>query len=247
MITPTPRKLRELLALLLLNANRVVVADDLVEQMWNSAPPRTAKTALQVYICRLRRHLSVHEGSAERDASTRLVTAPSGYILAVQEHELDLARFEALCSAARRAECAGDIERASLLFGRALGLWRGPALADITGPAELNAEAGRLNEARLAAQEQHIAMDLLLGRYGTTIPRLTELIKRQPLREGLHEQLMIAQYHCGRTAEALETYRAVRSALVEELGLEPGARLKSLQQAILNRDPALETRLTPAL
>jgi DNA-binding SARP family transcriptional activator len=127
-----------------------------------------------------------------------------------------------------------------------MGTWRGPALADVRDVAELDARAQCLNEARTSVEEQHIALQMLLNRHGDAIPRLTDLIKQHPLRESLYGHLMLAQYRCGRTAESLETYTRFRRVLVEEIGLEPGARLQSLHRAILNRDPALESGLTLA-
>ncbi|MFI2029806.1 AfsR/SARP family transcriptional regulator [Streptomyces buecherae] len=171
------------------------------------------------------------------------MTEPSGYALLVAEGDLDLSRFEALRSRARAAERAGDLECASALFGQALEVWRGPALADVRALAELNTEAERLDEARMRVQEQHVATDLLLDRHWDAVPRLTELTKQHPLRESLHEHLILAQYRCGRTAESLETYTKIRGDLVRQIGMEPGVRLQSLHRAILNRDPVLDTGL----
>ncbi|MGP3971438.1 AfsR/SARP family transcriptional regulator [Streptomyces sp. 6N223] len=243
-ITPSALKLRELLALLLLNANHVVVADHLVEQLWDAAPPRTARAALQVYVSKLRGHLAQHrEGQRDRDQHARLVTESSGYALVLQGDEFDAGQFEALRRRAVIAEDAGDLKRAAALLGQALNLWRGPAMADVRSLSELDAGAERFNEARISAQEHHIAIELRLDRHQEAIPRLTELIKQHPLRESLYRHLMLAQYRCGRTAESLSTYKRIRSLLVSEIGMEPGARLHSLHQAILNRDPALETSL----
>ncbi|GAB2875289.1 AfsR/SARP family transcriptional regulator [Streptomyces mayteni] len=241
-ITPSALKHRELLALLMLNANHVVVTDHLIEQLWNAAPPRTARTALQVYVSRLRGHLTRHqEGQRGQGAYPRLVTESSGYALVLEGDELDATQFEALRRRAAIAEGAGDLTRAAALLGQALELWRGPALADVRGLPEIAAGAERLNEDRILAQEYRIALELRLDRHQDALPRLTELVTQHPLREGLYGHLMLAQYRCGRTVEALATYMRIRSLLVSEIGLEPGANLRSLHQAILNRDPALET------
>lgn len=231
-VTPRPLKLRGLLGILMLNANRTVVADQLVDQLWDSRPPENGKTVLQIYISRLRGHLG---------ARGLLVTEPSGYSLRTEGHEADLQRFEALSARARAEESAGCPERASALFKAALSQWKGRALADIRGASGLEAAASRLDEARILAQERYVSIELRLNRHVDMIAELTELTAHHPLHEALHERLMLAQYRSGRTADSLDTYRRIRTALVRELGLEPNVRLQLLHKSILNRDPVLES------
>jgi DNA-binding SARP family transcriptional activator len=211
-------KQRALLAVLALNAGRVVSAERLIDELWGDAPPATAATALQVYISRLRKSLG------ER----AIVTREPGYLV---EGDVDVRRFEELVAAARRSEPA----RAAQLLSEALGLWRGAALSD----CELPLEAARLEEQRLTALEQRIEADLASGRSSELVGELESLVAEHPLREPFRAQLMLALYRAGRQAEALDSYRAARSTLSNELGIEPSPRLKQLEQAILRQDDSL--------
>lgn len=237
-ITPRPLKLRALLALLLLNADRTVVADRLVDQLWDGVPPRTARTALQVYVSRLRAHFAVH--CDEQQARRLLVTEPSGYALALDGHLLDLHMFQGLTARAHDLEAAGDPAAACEALKAALAAWTGPALDDVRSVAALGVSALQLDEARGAALEHQIGLNLQLARHVDAIGALTELIARHPLRERLHGHLMLAQYRSGRTADSLDTYQRLRGAMVAELGLEPSERLQLLHQSILRRDPRLD-------
>jgi predicted ATPase/DNA-binding SARP family transcriptional activator len=219
-------KQRALLALLLLNANRVVSRERLIDDLWGDKPPETAVTSVQVYVSRLRKLLP----------EDTLVTRPPGYALEVEPDALDLQRFERLVAEARRA----DPERASLLLREALELWRGPALAEFAGEPFALAEVGRLDDLRLAALEERIEADLTLGRHAELTGELEALIAANPHRERLCGQLMLALYRSGRQAEALEAYRQARDAL-DDLGIEPSEYLRTLEKAILTHDPALET------
>jgi DNA-binding SARP family transcriptional activator len=218
-------KQRALLALLLLNANRVVARERLVDELWGEQPPETAVESLQVYVSRLRKVLP--KGA--------LVTRPPGYALEVDPEAIDLQRFERLVAEAREAEPA----QASRLLAEALALWRGPPLAEFS---ELfaQAESRRLEERHLAALEQHIAADLELGRHAEVVSELEGLVLDHPLRENLRGLQMLALYRAGRQADALAAYQAARAALVDELGLDPGQSLQRLEQAILRHDPSLD-------
>jgi DNA-binding SARP family transcriptional activator len=219
-------KQRSLLAILLLHANQLVSSDRLIDQLWGSAPPRTAAKSVQVYVSRLRKLFG----------DRRLATRPPGYVLHVEPSELDLAQFEQLAGEARRAAP----ESAARKLREALALWRGPALADLAYESFAQIEIARLEEMRLAVLEQRIEADLALGRHGELAGELEALVTRFPLRERLRCQLMLALYRSARQAEALEAYRAARRELSEELGLEPSEELKRLEQAILCQDAALE-------
>jgi DNA-binding SARP family transcriptional activator len=226
---------RALLALLLLNANEVVSSDRLIDELWGECPPATVAKALQVYISRLRKALG----------PDRIVTVSPGYSLRLGPDELDLHRFERLSEQGRRALERGDARGARELLGAALALWRGAALADLAYERFAQLEAARLDELRLAALEARGEADLTLGRHGEVTGELERLVAEYPLRERLRGQLMLALYRSGRQAEALEVYRMGREALVEELGLEPGAALRELEGAILNQDAALEAPSAP--
>jgi DNA-binding SARP family transcriptional activator/tetratricopeptide (TPR) repeat protein len=224
---------RELLAVLLLNANRVVSVDRLVEHLWGTEPPATARALLQGCVAGLRRALRNAEPGDQR-----LQTVAPGYRLRLVPGELDLDRFEEL------AEAAGaepDPSRAAELMAEALGLWRGPAL-DGVRLTEVQAEVARLEERRLSALEQRVDLDLELGRHTTLIPELRVLVREHPFRERLWAQLMAALHRADRRAEALDAYRELRHTLVEQLGVEPGAAVRELHRTIL----AEPTELAPA-
>ena len=212
-------KQRALLAVLLLNANRVVSSDLLVESLWESQQPEKAQKALHVLVSQLRKTVG----------GERIVTRPPGYLLCVEEGELDLDRFQRLVA-------EGGVEQLTA----ALALWRGPPLAEFAYERFAQPEIARLEELRLATLEQRIEADLELGRHAELVGELESLVQEHPLRERLRAQLMLALYRSGRQAEAVAAYQAARRALVEELGLEPGRELRELEQSILRQDPALE-------
>jgi predicted ATPase/DNA-binding SARP family transcriptional activator len=215
------RKHRALLALLLLNANRVVPVDSLVAALWDDEPPDSARKALQVYVSQVRKTIG----------KDRIATRPPGYLLHVERDELDLERFERL-----RAE--GELDEA-------LALWRGPPLSDFADDRFAQGERARLDELRLATLEERIERDLAAGRHRDLIGELDALSAEHPLRERLRAQQMLALYRSDRQADALDVYQHARAALVDELGIEPGAALRDLQQAILNQDPALDPQAPP--
>src|SRR6266516_5999495 len=221
---------RALLALLLLDPNRVVSRDRLIDELWHTDPPETAPTALQVYVSQLRKALG-------RDL---ILTQPPGYLIRVRDGELDLHRFERLVATARAEEPV----QAARLLREGLALWRGAPLAEL-GDSFARVERARLEEQRLAALEQRIEAELALGRHAEMVPELEGLVRKQPLRERLRGQLMLVLYRCGRQADALEVYRSGRRLLDEELGLEPDGALQRLEKAILNHDPSLEAPVAP--
>ena len=219
------RQPRIVLAVLLLNANRVVSRDRLVDAIWGDDPPERAANALQVYVSQLRKALG-------RDV---IVTQQRGYTVSLADGRLDLDRFESLSAEARTSEP----EEAAAGLRAALHLWRGPALADLDDVPFLDPERHRLEELRIGAIEDRIEADLELGDHARLVPELETLVREHPLRERLRGQLMLALYRSGRQAEALDVYRSVRQLLLDELGLEPGETLKRLERAILEQDAAL--------
>jgi DNA-binding SARP family transcriptional activator/tetratricopeptide (TPR) repeat protein len=221
---------RALLTLLIQHASEVVSTDALVDALWVGRPPATAVKILQVYVSRLRKQLP----------PDRLVTKPPGYLLRVEPDELDSKRFERLAQAGRQALEGGRHTEGAETLREALGLWRGPPLADCTFEPFAQAEIARLTELRVTALEDRIEADLTLGRHSALVGELEALVSQHPLRERLHGQRMLALYRCGRQAEALGAYRRMRAQLVEELGLEPGKSLQDLERAILRQDPSLE-------
>ncbi|MFI2641569.1 BTAD domain-containing putative transcriptional regulator [Streptomyces sp. NPDC018610] len=236
-ITPQPAKIRSLTALLCVKAGAVVSRDFLFDALWAGNPPRTARTALQVYVSKLRKHLDEHGGFADR-----LVTRPHGYALELETVELDLRQFESLAGRAKAAQAAGHADEALSCWQAACGLWRGPALADLRGQSVFDNLARQLDEKRIDALEQRIALELDLGRNSGVVSELYGLVAEYPLWENVHAQLMLALYRSGRVAEALQVYHKIRDALVRELGLEPGERIQRLHRAVLVRDPQLDPR-----
>ena len=218
------QKQRVLLAVLLLDANRVVSRDRLIEALWEDHPPDSAEKALQVYISNLRKRLG-------RD---RIVTKAPGYAIHVEPGELDVDVFERLVD-----------EGGRLRLAEAFELWRGPPLAEFADRRFALSEIGRLEERRVAVLEERIGADLALGRQAELIPELESLVAEHPLRERLRALLMLALYRNGRQAEALDVYQEARRALVEELGIEPGRELRELHRTILNQDPVLELGSEP--
>jgi DNA-binding SARP family transcriptional activator len=222
-------KPRALLALLLLNRNRVVPTERLVDELWGEEPPARATKALQVYVSQLRKALGPE----------RLVTRPPGYELRVDEGEFDVARFESLAAAAREQLSAGNARAAAKGLRDALELWRGPALREFRAEPFAELAAARLEDQRLAAVEDRIKAELDSGETARVIPELEELVAAEPLRERPRELLMLALYRAGRQADALDLYRRTRDLFVNELGIEPGPGLRELEQAVLRQDTAL--------
>ncbi len=220
------------LAVLLLEANRVVPVSKLVEALWDDNPPATAKGQVQIAVSALRRLL------ADSGDGGAIATRSPGYLIRLPDDALDLRRFESLTAGGAAAAAQARLEEAAQKLRAALALWRGQAAAGIDSRV-VQAAAVRLNESRLAVWEDCIDLELRLGLHHGLIAELTELVAGHPLRERLRGQLMLALYRSGRQAEALEVFRDARSVLNEELGLDPGAELQALERAILAGDPAL--------
>lgn len=230
-------KQRALLAILLLRANRVVSADQLIEALWGDETPQGATNALHAYVSRVRKILG----------ENRIVTRAPGYVIEAKPSELDLERFRRLAEAGRRALVEGNPPDAASRLGAALALWRGPPLAEFAFEPFAQGEIARLEEQRMAALEDRIEAELRLRRDHDLVAELESLVAEHPLRERLRRQLMLALYRCGRQAEALETYQRGRRVLVEELGIEPSPLLQRLQAGILQQDPSLDLPEPPPL
>jgi DNA-binding SARP family transcriptional activator/tetratricopeptide (TPR) repeat protein len=209
-------KQRALLALLLIEANRVVSIERLIGVLWEGEPTETAGKALQVYVSQLRKLVG----------RERVQTKAPGYLLRVDDDELDLTRFQQLQKDGRLEE--------------ALALWRGPPLAEFAALRSLQGDAARLEELRLACLEEHVEQELAAGRHVELVGELDTLVRAQPLRQRLRGQQMLALYRAGRDVDALAAYTDLRTGLVDELGIEPRRELRELQLAILNQDPLLD-------
>jgi predicted ATPase/class 3 adenylate cyclase/DNA-binding winged helix-turn-helix (wHTH) protein len=228
-------KQRALLALLLLHANETLTTDRLIEDLWGERPPPTAAKNVQMHVSRLRKAL------ATGAAGGLVVTRERGYALELDPERLDSNRFEALLADGRTELAAGHPERALAALEEALALWRGEPLADLAYEPFAQGEIARLEDLHVGALEQMIEAKLALGRHSEVIAQLEALIEAHPYREGPRAQLMLALYRCDRQADALQAYQDARRALVEELGIEPGERLRDLERAVLAQDPTLAT------
>lgn len=223
-------KQRATLAILLLNANRVVSVDRFADSLYRGAPPVTAVTQVQRQVSELRKIVG----------QSAIETRAPGYVLHVPADRFDLGRFERLAEDGSAALARGDPERAGTLLRAALALWRGDPLADLAYEPFAQTSIARLMEVRLATIEQRIEADLQLGRHATLVAELEALVAEDPAREGFRAQLMLALYRSGRQAEALDAYRQGRDELVSRFGIEPAPALRGLEQAILRQDPQLE-------
>lgn len=217
-------KQRALLAVLLLEAGRVVSTDRLVDALWSGEPPATAVASLQNFVSQLRKALGAET----------IETRPPGYLIRIDADQLDLARVRRLVDEAR----ASDPSRRARLLGEALGLWRGEPLSELAYESFAQAEIARLAELRLALVEERTEAELALGRHAELVGDLDVLVREHPLRERLRGQLMLALYRSGRQADALAVYRAGRTALVETLGVEPSPLLQQLHASILRQEAA---------
>ena len=223
-------KPRTLLAALLLQPDRLVPTDTLVEALWGEHPPPTAIKTVQKYLSTLRQQLG-----------EVLATGSGGYLLTIGDHQLDSRRFETLLTTARSSEP----EAALTAYEEALDLWRGDPFPELVDSQVGIAERARLIERRLAATEALADTELALGRLDRVVGRLEQQVTLHPLRERLWELLMLALYRSGRQAEALRTFQKVRRLLGEELGIDPSLELQKLENRILTQDPDLDARPAP--
>lgn len=227
-------KQRAVLAHLLIRPNEVVPAEFLVDEVWGEEPPERVRNVVQTYVSRLRKILG-HD---------RILSHPPGYRLRVDPSELDAARFDALLRDAKKAS-AVDPMIAVGTFDDALSLWRGPALADLADQPSLLAEAARLDDLRLEAQEDRIDALLACGINARAIGELEVLVDRHPLRERLWTLLMLALYRGGRQAESLQAFQRAREILADELGIDPSPELARLHERVLKQDSGLDLRGEP--
>jgi DNA-binding SARP family transcriptional activator/ABC-type branched-subunit amino acid transport system substrate-binding protein len=230
-------KQRAVLVILLLHRGEVVSTDRLIDELWEERPPATAAKTVQVYVSNLRKALG----------NGLLVTQGRGYLLRTTPGQLDLDRFDALVGEARRALRDGKARDGSDRFREALTLWRGRALEDFAYEGFAQSARAQLEEQRLAALEDRIDADLALGEHAALVSELESLVREHPLRERLHQQLLLALYRSGRQADALEHYQSARRALIDQLGIEPGPALRELERSILAQDPSLEPPPRPAV
>jgi predicted ATPase/DNA-binding SARP family transcriptional activator len=237
-------KQRALLAILVIEANRVVPAARLIELLWGDEPSETAANTLQVGISHLRKLL---EPTHARGTPYQvLLTEAPGYMLRLAPERLDFHRFEQLRQEARQATLRGRPDTAAVVLRDALALWHGSPLIDLKDEPFTAAQAARLSEMRLQAIEDRIEADLVLGQESDVVAELETLVADYPLRERLRGQFMIALYRCGRQADASDVFHKTRAALIDQVGMEPGPELQRLFKAILRQDPSLDLAVETA-
>ncbi len=222
-------KWRSVLAALLIHPGQIVPADVLINEVWGDGPPAKATNLISIYVLRLRRLLDDTD-------STLLVTRAPGYQLRLGSTDTDAQLFETMVRDGRRALAAGDPQDAASQLAEALMLWHGSPLADVPPTPLVEAEAERLAELRLDAVELRITAELACGSHAQVVPELRRLLADHPLREGLWLLLMRALGGAGRHAEALDAYGQARSAIADELGVDPGAELRQLYADMLAQD-----------
>ncbi|TDC61064.1 activator protein [Micromonospora sp. KC207] len=235
MITPTALRQRLLLTRLCVDAGRLVSTDQLLSALWPDEQPRDSCTALHVNISRLRKYLA----NTGADPGT-VVTAPGGYAINLERHQLDVHDFRDLVAQARKSDRERRMESAIRQLRQALSLWRGDPFRDLRKSVTLACAATAFEEERNAVHERLIQLELSLGRHHQIIGELHELTVRHPTWETVHAQLMIALYRGGRTAESLTVYEAIRRRLVADFGIEPSGALKRIHLAVLRQDNQLE-------
>lgn len=223
-------KQRAVLTALLLDANNDVPIDRLTRFVWDGHPPVTAQTTIQSYIYRLRQLL-------RPIANAGLVTSSDSYLLHVNPADIDLWQFRQLVDQAREKAELGDLYAAVPDLRRAVGIWRGNALAGVPGEA-IRQEARLLEGERIAACEKLFSAEISLGNHREIIPELQKVVSGHPFHEALRAQLMLALYASGRQAEALQHYALIRRRLREDLGIDPGPELQELHRTILEQVPA---------
>src|SRR3954452_4422915 len=229
-----PPKQRAVLARLAFDANRTLRLETLLDDVWGDNLPRSAPKMVHIYISQLRKVLP----------DGRLRTEGGGYRLVLEDGERDVDQVGQLRAAARDAQAGGEPAVAAARLAEALALWRGPALGDLSGPFA-ERERARLEDLRLACQEERIAADIDAGTQDEVIGELEALIGRYPLRERPRALLMVALYRAGRQAEALEAFQRFRRTLDEELGLEASEALRELQGATLRQELAASVAPAP--
>ncbi len=223
------RKMRGVLAALVLHADRVVLTERLVAALWGEQPPGTA-------VAQVHKHVSELRGLLGQEC---IVRHGGGYRLHIGSNTVDLAKFDEITRSARAMWSAGDAEQAAEQIGTALALWRGDPIADATDEL-IRIEAPALQERRITALLDWIEMMFVLERHGELVGQLHSLVAQNPFHEKLRGHLMLALYRSGRVAEALAVYRDGRTCLAEELGLDPGSGLQALHGAMLDGDASLE-------
>jgi len=227
----TPKQ-RAVLAVLVVNANRPVDIDTLIGAAWNQRPPAGARATLHAYISNLRRLMS----GAGIDRA-RLASAPPGYRLSIGQNQYDLGRFRSQKDAGLHAAAAAQFEQASRYMSDALAQWRGPFLEDLRDFQFVETLATAFDEEKVVAHSAHVEAQIACGRPDAVITELETLIAEHAYREPLWAQLITAYYLAGRQSDALDAYLRLKSRLAEDLGIDPGPKLRELYEQVLRQEP----------
>lgn len=232
-IVPAAAKPRQMLALLALSPGSMINVSVLRQELWAEHPPRSASTTLQTYIRQLRVCITAALVPG-KDPKQVLCTHSTGYTLRAHCVSADMIEFERLAQAGRAAAEDGDHYRASVMFGRALALWRGTALADVRHGCQLGLKAASLEEAKLSVHQRRIDADLALGRHIDLLAELNTLVVEHPTNEHFCASRMAALYNAGYIERALQEFHRLRTALRTDLGMEPTPMLQRFHLALLS-------------
>lgn len=228
----TPKQ-RAVLAMLLINRNRPVATDTLIEAAWEQFPPPDPRTSLHSYVSNLRKLLA----NIGVDSRTALASAPPGYRLSVPENDCDIGRFALSKNAGVQAAAAGKFEQASEHLTAALSEWRGPVLEDLRDFQFVDTFATALTEDKMLAHTAFTEAEIACGRSHAVIGELESLTSDHPYREPLWAQLITAYYLAERQSDALEAYRRLKTTLAEDLGIDPGPTVRVLYERVLRQQP----------
>ncbi len=228
----TPKQ-RAVLAILVINRNRPVATDALIEAAWEQFPPPDPRASLHSYVSNLRKLL----GGIGLDSRSTLVSAPPGYRLNVNENVCDIGRFALAKNAGVQAAAAGKFEKASEHLSAALSEWRGPVLEDLRDFQFVDAFAAALIEDKMLAHTALAEAEIACGRAYTVIGELESLTAAHPYREPLWAQLITAYYMTERQSDALAAYRRLKTTLADDLGIDPGPTLQALYERVLRQQP----------
>ncbi|QFU93350.1 Transcriptional regulatory protein EmbR [Amycolatopsis sp. YIM 10] len=234
---PTAPKILQLMAMLLMRPGKVVQIDSIIQELWANKPPRSVRTTMQTYVYQVRR--CIEQNRLAADPESMLATKPPGYVFRIDPAQVDVFEFQQLCRRGRDEMDARRFGDAARSFRSALGLWSGPALANVNCGSVLAAYAVDLAEQRRAAQHLRIEAEIEAGMHRELVGELRSLVTANPLDEGLHGQLMRVLGRSGRRSDAMATYRQLRTRLTTELGVEPCDELQLLHHELLSAgDPS---------
>ena len=228
----TPKQ-RAVLAMLVINRNRPVGTDSLINAVWEESAPPGARASLHSYVSNLRKLLD----SVGVDSGRVLVSAPPGYRLNVPDADCDLGRFIIEKNVSVKAAAAGNFEQASRHMSAALAEWRGPVLEDLRDFEFVNAYATALVEDKVTAHSARAEAEIACGRASAVISELESLTAEHPYREPLWAQLITAYYLAERQSDALDAHRRLKNTLADDLGIDPGPTIRALHERILRQDP----------